>query len=80
MSASMCYVWTIQSYFSDGTLPPPGTICEPDQPPFPMPDSRANLLSEDDARVLDSMRVIGDLMASSRNSPFYLDFSSHCKC
>ena len=28
--ASLCTVTNIRAYFVDGTLPPPGTICQPD--------------------------------------------------
>jgi hypothetical protein len=33
--ASLCTARHTRAYFRDGTLPPTGTTCEPDERPFP---------------------------------------------
>lgn len=34
---STCTVGHIKSYFDNGTLPSPGTVCQPDGEPFTIP-------------------------------------------
>lgn len=50
---SLCTAKHIRNYLLDGTLPPPGTVCEPDAPPFKLetpPQDQA------DASLMESLR------------------------
>lgn len=48
---SKCASKAINAYFQDGTLPPPGTICEPDFVPFDKFDTSSVQSSSADAEL-----------------------------
>lgn len=56
---SLCTAKHIRSYLLDGTLPPPGIVCEPDRSPF-KPHSAALQELEEDAQLLESIRSLAD--------------------
>jgi len=79
---SLCTAKYIQQYFTDGTLPKPGTICEPDLGPFDsvkegsMEDAQGRLhmdMNEEDKMLLSAIQEL----SSSQIINFYPPFSTY---
>ncbi|KAI0083783.1 hypothetical protein BDY19DRAFT_998260 [Irpex rosettiformis] len=56
---SSCSASILRAYFANGTIPPPGTVCETDFPPFSNPNT--SLTSD-----LDVKKTLGELLADFR--------------
>ncbi|THG99485.1 hypothetical protein EW026_g2874 [Hermanssonia centrifuga] len=66
---SYCTNSHLRAYFSNGTLPEPGTICPTDFPPFPEPRHLA--LQDDHAYDLFVQHVVGEALARARKGEPY---------
>ncbi|OSC97428.1 alpha/beta-hydrolase [Trametes coccinea BRFM310] len=55
---SLCTARHVRAYMENGTLPEPGTVCEPDELPFVgrVEEARARVLSVEDLQLLEAMR------------------------
>lgn len=63
---SLCTLRYIQDYFKHGTLPAPGTHCEPESKPWNRPEkAKVALRSVDDVKLLDAVRNLSLLKARS---------------
>lgn len=56
---SECTINAYRSFFADGTLPPPGTVCQTDYLPFAEPDVTS--LSEEEARRFSDYALLSDV-------------------
>ncbi|KAI5114646.1 hypothetical protein M0805_009165, partial [Coniferiporia weirii] len=64
---SLCTVKAYRAFFTNGTLPPNEFVCEVDEAPFPADgDSEVSVLGEEDRRLLQSARELGQWMASEK--------------
>ncbi|EJD49549.1 hypothetical protein AURDEDRAFT_161106 [Auricularia subglabra TFB-10046 SS5] len=54
LAPSLCSMKHVRTYMREGALPPAGTVCQPDRPIFPTPDSQPVVLSAEDQHLLDS--------------------------
>ncbi|THH28991.1 hypothetical protein EUX98_g5194 [Antrodiella citrinella] len=59
---SFCTASHVQAFFSNGTLPPKGTVCKPDVTPFPTVTDHSILYSSDQEQILMSMTSLHDAM------------------
>ncbi|OCH85906.1 hypothetical protein OBBRIDRAFT_797713 [Obba rivulosa] len=55
---SLCTVKHVRAYFRDGTLPPDGTVCQPDVTPFEIPGS-SYAPSDADYRLVAELKQLG---------------------
>lgn len=62
MQPSICTAKVIQTYLVNGTLPAPGTVCEPSVPVFAPPVLATRDIKEEDGKLLEAVRKLGDLV------------------
>ncbi|KAI0369639.1 alpha/beta-hydrolase [Pilatotrama ljubarskyi] len=55
---SLCTAKYIRAYMVNGTLPPPGTVCEVDELPFVGAVQNARAMSAEDAELLEALRAL----------------------
>lgn len=61
---STCTVNVVRQFFADGSLPPPGTVCQTDYPPFHEVDLMS--LSTHEAAELREHVLLGELFHRAR--------------
>lgn len=67
---SLCTVNVTRAFFKDGTLPPEGTVCKTDYPPFSEYPA-AHALTKGDAERLEALARLGRIMPlASHGMPF----------
>ncbi|KAL1637101.1 hypothetical protein SLS56_000757 [Neofusicoccum ribis] len=62
---SPCTVGHIRTYFNNGTVPAPDTMCEPVEIPFINPSPKLHLLSADDIRDMDAHKSLSRSFAKN---------------
>ena len=58
---TICTAQAIRAYFVNGTLPEPGTVCQPDELPFVgMVNETVSALSMEDQELLNALKDLSD--------------------
>lgn len=57
-SPSLCTAKAVRAYFVNGTLPEPGTVCEPEELPFVGKGAELKTLSREDAELLEALEAL----------------------
>ncbi|KAH9884113.1 TAP-like protein-domain-containing protein [Cubamyces lactineus] len=60
---SLCTIKAMRAFFADGTLPKEDTVCPVDAFPFPLHGTASQEYSEEDAKLLESVRRIAQVVS-----------------